>query len=95
MPTIGDRWRRAQRGYPESFPLVQAPNPPLWVALGGWLVSVLTEDSVHAYAQATMYAGLAAWAWEELSDGVNWFRRVLGLGGLVLVVIRVGKAFGA
>jgi hypothetical protein len=28
------------------------------------------------------YAGLAAWAWEELVGGIKWVRRVLGAGGL-------------
>lgn len=93
--TLGDRWRRAQRGWPASFPLVQFPNAPLLVALGGWLVAGLTDGSVHAYARATFYTGLAAWAWEELAGGANWVRRALGAGGLVYVVVKVGAALGA
>ena len=92
--TRDDRWRRAQRGWPASFPIAQFPNPPLLLALGGWLLAVLTHGSVHAYARATFYAGLAAWAWEELADGTNWFRRALGAGGLVYVVAKVGAALG-
>jgi hypothetical protein len=94
-PTLEDRWRRGQRGWPASFPLAQFPNAPLLVALGGWLLAVLTDGSVHAYARAAFYAGLAAWAWEELAGGVNWVRRALGAGGLVYVVIKVGAALGA
>jgi hypothetical protein len=44
---------------------------------------VLTDGSVRAYARAAFYAGLAAWAWQELAGGVNWVRRALGAGGLV------------
>lgn len=50
---------------------------------------------MHAYARAAFYAGLAAWAWGEMTSGVNWARRALGAAGLVLVVIRVGAALGA
>src|SRR3954454_21405176 len=94
-PTLRDRWRRGQRGWPGSFPLVQLPNAPLLVALGGWLVGALTNGSVHSYVRAVFYAALAAWAWEELEDGANWARRALGAGGLVYVVVQVGAALGA
>jgi hypothetical protein len=93
--TLGQLWRRGQRGWPGGFPVVQFPNAPLLVALGGWLVAVLIDGSAHAYARATFYTGLAAWAWSELADGTNWFRRALGAGGLVYVVIKVGVALGA
>ena len=95
MPTLRDRWRRGQRGWPASFPVVQFPNAPLLVALGGWLVAALTGGSAHSYARAVFYVGLAAWAWEELTDGVNWVRRGLGVAGLVYVVVKIGAALGA
>jgi hypothetical protein len=87
-------WRRGQRGWPASFPLLQFPNAPLLVALGGWLIAALTQGSVHDYARATFYTGLAAWAWEEMTAGVNWWRRALGVAGLVYVVGKVGVALG-
>jgi hypothetical protein len=94
-PSLGDRWRRGQRGWPESFPLVQFPNAPLLVALAGWLVAALTEGSAHDYARAVFYVGLAAWAWEEFAAGVNWVRHTIGAAGLIYVVIKVGEALGA
>jgi hypothetical protein len=83
------------RSWPASFPLVQWPNPPLWAALGGLLVGALTSGSVHAYARAVFYAGLAAWAYLELTEGVNWFRRALGAAGLLYVVLKAGAALDA
>ncbi len=74
---------------------MQFPNAPLLGALGGWLVAAMTDGSVHSYARAAFYAGLAAWAWEELADGMNWVRRALGAGGLVYVVVKVGEALAA
>jgi hypothetical protein len=94
-PTLKAHWRRGQRGWPASFPVAQFPNAPLLVALGAWLVAALTNGSVHAYARAAFYAGLAVWAWEELAGGVNWVRRTLGACGLVYVVAKVGAVLGA
>ena len=93
--TLRDLWQRGQRGWPASFPLVQVPNPPLLAALVALLVADLTHGSVHAYARAVFYVGLAAWAWLELADGANWVRRVLGAAALVYVVAKVGVALGA
>ncbi len=90
-----DAWRRGQHGWPERFPLVQLPNAPLILALAGMLVAALTSGSVHDYARGAFYAGLAAWAWEELAGGVNWVRRLVGAAGLVYVVVKVAAALGA
>jgi len=93
-PAITGRSRRRERGWPANFPVAQAPNAPLSIALGGLLVSVVADGSVHAYARGLFYAALAAWAWQELVDGVNWVRRAIGAAGLVYVVVRVGAALG-
>ena len=90
-----DLWRRAQRGWPPAFPLVQAPNAPLILALAGWLVAAVTDGSAHAYARAVFYVALAAWAWQELAGGVNWLRRILGAVVFVYVVVKVADALGA
>jgi hypothetical protein len=88
-------WRRGQHGWPRRFQLLQFPNAPLLVAFGAWLLAVLTDGSVHAYARAVFYVGLAVWAWGELASGVNWVRRAIGAAGLVYVVIKVATALGA
>jgi hypothetical protein len=95
MTTLKDLWRRGQRGWPATFPLAQFPNPPLLVALGGWVVAAMTDGSLHSYARAVFYVGLAAWAWAEVVGGANWVRRALGVAGLVYVVVKVGAALGA
>jgi hypothetical protein len=94
-PAMRERWRRGKRGWPASFPVAQLPNAPLLVALGGWLVAAATHGSVHAYARSVFYAGLAAWAWEELVSGANWVRRALGAAGLIYVVAKLGATLGA
>jgi ABC-type methionine transport system permease subunit len=71
---------------------VQLPNVPLLAALAGWLVAALTDGLVHDCARATFYAGLAAWAWKEVDDGVNWARRAIGAAGLVFVIVKIAEA---
>ena len=82
------------RGWPARYPIAQPPNVPLLVALAGSLAGAVTHGTVQDYARAIGYVGLSAWAWEELFDGVNLFRRALGAAGLVYVAIRVAEALG-
>ncbi len=37
---------------------------------------------------------MTIWAYEELVDGVNWFRRLLGFTYMVIMVVRVAHAIG-
>jgi hypothetical protein len=71
-------WRRGQAGWPKRFPLAQAPNPPLLLALAGRALSARTSASTHTIGRAVSTVGLAVWAWQETTSGVNWFRRLLG-----------------
>ena len=89
---VARAWRRGQHGWPARFPLAQLPNAPLIVASLGWLAGALTSDPAHSYARAAFFAGLTAWAWEELEGGVNWVRRVMGAAGLVYVVVKIAEA---
>jgi hypothetical protein len=59
------------------------------VALVATVVARLTDADVHDYAYAIASVGFGAWAYLELAQGVNWFRRLLGLAALVWVVMRV------
>jgi hypothetical protein len=90
-PALKDLYHRAQHGWPASFPLVQFPNLPIIIAVVGALVAAMTDDSAHDAAQATFYAALAAWAWLELTDGVNWLKRVVGAAGFLYVIVKVSE----
>jgi len=81
-------WDRAQRGWPQDFPLVQFPNAPLLVAILAWVVAKLTAGAVHDVSRAVFTAALATWAVLELVRGSNWVRRVLG--AVVLASIAAG-----
>jgi hypothetical protein len=76
-------------GYPRRFPIVQFPNLPLIIGLISGYGSRYVGGSGHAYLLAVGYLAMTIWAYEELTRGTNWFRRLLGLAYGVVLVIRV------
>jgi hypothetical protein len=71
---------------------VQFPNLPLAVALGAGALARLVNGTGHDYATSVSYLALLVWAYGELAHGVNWFRRLLGLAFVVVLVVRVAHA---
>jgi hypothetical protein len=90
--TLKDAWRRGQHGWPADKPVAQFPNPPLLTAAAGWLLAAATDGTAHDLGRAIFYAGLAVWAWLELTSGLNRVRRVMGAAGLVFVAYQVARA---
>jgi hypothetical protein len=80
---ISELWRRGQVGWPRRFPIAQFPNPPLLLAFAGWGLAAVASGTAHDVGRAVFTVGLAVWAWEEAVGGVNWFRRLLGVGVFV------------
>ncbi|MEA2155116.1 MAG: hypothetical protein QOE11_1256 [Solirubrobacteraceae bacterium] len=89
---IAAAWRRSQRGWPSRFVLVQFPNLPLAVALAGSLAARLAGGRTADYASALGRLALGVFAYLELTDGANWFRRLLGAAVLIWLVITLGDA---
>jgi hypothetical protein len=79
-------------GFPRRFPIAQFPNPPLIVALLAGLLGRFVHGTAHDYALSVSYLALAAWAYEELAHGVNWFRRLLGATFAIAMIVRVADA---
>lgn len=68
--------------------VAQFPNPPLIVALVAAGVSWIADDgSLYDVARAVFYVALTIWAWEEVTRGVNLFRKALGVAGLIYVTV--------
>jgi hypothetical protein len=88
--TIAELWRRGQVGWPRRFPIAQFPNPPLLLAFAGSGLAAVSDGAVHDAGRVVFVVGLVVWALEEALSGVNWLRRLLGLG--VLVWIAIGLA---
>ena len=71
--------------------LGQMPNLPILVWLTATLLNLIpTSTSIHVVLETIAFGSLFTWAWQELFEGVNYFRRALGLavliGGIVLRV---------
>jgi hypothetical protein len=68
---------------PRRFPIFQFPNPPLIAAMLGAAIARATHGSrAHDAAQLSRLA-LLVWSAAEITTGVNWFRRLLGVAGSV------------
>jgi hypothetical protein len=72
--------RLTRIGFPNRFPIIQFPNAPLIVAFIAGIVAGETHGLGHAYARSVADLSFGVWAYLELVAGVNWFRRLLGLG---------------
>lgn len=70
--------------------LAQMPNPPLitWI-IASLFKLIFTTGKINVGLEALAFGSLFTWAWEELFQGVNYFRRTLGL--LVIVVLIASK----
>lgn len=87
--TLREAHRRAKRGVPPQFPVAQLPNAPLLVAWAALLAARRAPRGRAGDAALALHLGaFAVWAFREAADGVNWFRRTLGVGGLAYVVVR-------
>ena len=64
--------------WPRRFAIVQFPNLPLALAFVAGQAAHHLRGSGHTYALAISYLAMAVWAYLELFEGVNWFRRLLG-----------------
>ena len=68
--------------------VAQLPNLPLALALVAVVAGHIFNEGSTAWgiSRAVFFTGIAIWAWLELTEGVNGFRRVLGAGGLAWVI---------
>jgi hypothetical protein len=70
--------------------IAQFPNGPLWTWLGATILEALTLSySWHGAIGWIGTAALAWWAYLEITQGVNGFRRILG--SLVLIYLAVSR----
>jgi hypothetical protein len=82
-------------GFPRRFPLVQFPNAPLIVGVLAGAVATRMSGAGHAYLLSVSYVAITIWAYEELVHGVNWFRRLLGVACVIIVIVRIAHALQA
>ncbi len=71
---------------PRRFPIFQFPNKVLIAAM--LARGVAAKLGVEAGRGPRNVSNLLAldWAYQEVTEGANWFRQLIGLGGVVYSV---------
>ncbi len=82
--TLVDKTFRDSNG---NIVLAQMPNLPLIV----WIVTsllalIFTTGKINTVLDVLANGSLFTWAWLELFQGVNYFRRALGLAVLIGII---------
>jgi hypothetical protein len=74
--TFFDKTFRDQDG---NVVIAQPPNLPLIIWFAASLLKLLpTNDKITSGLDFLAFGALFVWAWQELFDGVTYFRRSLG-----------------
>ncbi|WP_293130163.1 hypothetical protein [Microcoleus sp. bin38.metabat.b11b12b14.051] len=67
--------------------IAQPPNLPLIVTIAASVLKLLfTTGNIYTGLDLIAFGSLFTWAWEELFQGVNYFRRALGFCVLVAAI---------
>ena len=71
-----------------GYTVAQAPNAPVIIAVVAAVTSRFFDGGTTGYGltRAVFYVALTVWAYLELTEGVNGFRRVLGAVGIAFVL---------
>ncbi|CAN5813109.1 hypothetical protein BH23CYA1_BH23CYA1_18450 [soil metagenome] len=78
--TLFDRMFRDGEG---NIVIAQAPNLPVLVGIAATFFQyILPSGQLQRATELIAFGALFTWAWQELFEGVNYFRRALGLIGL-------------
>jgi hypothetical protein len=82
--TLFDKVFRDSEG---NIVIAQPPNLPLIVGIAASLLKlIVTTGQIYLVLDLVAFGALFTWAWEELFQGVNYFRRALGLIALVALI---------
>ena len=79
--TLFDRFFRDDKG---EIVIAQPPNLPILTAIAATIFYLFSSNSglEHLFG-AIAFGAFFTWSWMELFQGVNYFRRTLGLLGLL------------
>ena len=71
-----------------GYTVGQTPNLPLIVVIVAVVVGRMTEQGsvTNRIADSVFFVSLSIWSYLETFDGVNAFRRILGIAGFVVVL---------
>lgn len=82
--TLFDRTFRDSEG---KIVIAQPPNLPILVGVAATLLElVLPANRLQTGVDLVAFGALFTWAWLEIFQGVNYFRRSLGLIALISLI---------
>ncbi|MHC5599097.1 MAG: hypothetical protein ACYTXC_24660 [Nostoc sp.] len=82
--TLVDKTFRDSNG---KIVIAQMPNLPLIVWIVASLLSlIITNGKINTVLDVLANGSLFTWAWLELFQGVNYFRRALGLAVFIGII---------
>jgi len=84
--------RLTQLGWPRNSPIVQFPNLSLIIALTAGAVAEFVHGPARTALVSVHVAALTFWAYTELVSGASWFRRLLGAGVMIAIVVILALA---
>ena len=83
--TLVDKTFRDNEG---KIVLAQMPNLPLIVWIVASILSLIfTSGKINTVLDVLANGSLYTWAWLELFQGVNYFRRALGLAVFIAIIV--------
>jgi hypothetical protein len=75
--------------------VAQVPHRSLIVALAAGAAAEFENGPARSALVTVHVTALTFWAYGELVSGVNWFRRLLGAGVLIAILVVLTLAFVA
>ena len=81
-------WDRFWKDKQGKVVLWQNPNLPLWTWFISMLLShILPYGQLNFAAALVSFGALFTWCYLEVTDGVNYFRRSLGVAVLIWIIL--------
>lgn len=75
-----------------TLTLFQLPNLPFIVWFGSLAMSSITTGTANRVFELVSFDALFTWAWLEIFKGDNYFRRLLGLIVMIVIITNRVKA---
>ncbi len=75
-----------------GYTVAQSPNPPLATALAALVLGALLSDgAARDCVRGVFFVAITIWAYEEAANGVNGFRKALGVVSLLLIAVAIAR----
>lgn len=67
--------------------IFQKPNKSLTIAMIAFVLSIVLTGIYQKISSSVYYIAIIIWAYQEVSTGVNWFRKLLGTVALLMTFV--------